>query len=174
MATRQRSFASTTTRFSPALTAAAAAGEMISVKTFGAAATTATVVATNSLVTMAIPVALLAAGADLADFPLYAVPTGYTFTLISADILGEGDSADIDDDNTSVFAIKETAATVATKTYDTAPGFPAAGVVDSLGAITNATALVAGKVLKLNITNGTTAATPALKVLLVGTLTAAA
>ena len=53
-------------------------------------------------------------------------------------------------------AVAINAGTVASKTYDLSPGFPAANTADSLGTLTN-TYAAAGDVLTLAVTNGTTA-----------------
>ena len=152
-----------------ALTASAAAGEMISVKVPYAAATS-----VASLFVSSYAVADLEAGVNLANVPIFTVPTGYKFTLLDAVIIPNGADDGIDVSNTCVISIKEANNVVATKTYnnvaDTGVAFPDTGVADSLGAINNASNLVAGKVLCLNVTNGSTANTPALVVQLTGTL----
>ena len=103
-------------------------------------------------------IADLAAGADIADIPFLRCPTDITVTEIG--IIPEAARAGIDAANTSVFLVKVGATTITTKTYNNVTLFPAKGVYDSLGNISNADRLE-GDVMTLSITNGATADTPA-------------
>lgn len=136
-----------------ALTAASATGELIAVKM-------PSVSQTGNVLVLSLPVSNLAAGADLADVPVFVVPAGYKLTVLAASLISQGTAAGIDDSNTCVIALEEGANGIATKTYDADPAFPASGVADSLGAITNPT-LTAGEILTYSVTNGATADPPA-------------
>jgi len=116
----------------------------------------------------------LTADADIADRPLFVVPTGYVLTLTDVKVISQGSPAAIDDANTCVVVAKNGANAIVTKTYNTATAFPAAGAAESLGAL-DAThkVLAAGAVVKLSVTNGTSADPPAFILQLEGTLATA-
>ena len=117
----------------------------------------------------------LSADGDLAAGPLMVVPTGMTATLSSVTLLPMAASSGIDDSNTSVFTLTDGTNTIVTKTYNASVAFPAAGAAGSLGTLDGThKVLAAGEVLTLSITNGTSAATPALSVQVVYTLADAA
>ena len=145
-----------------AMTASAGAGQYIAVKTPA-------ISTTSNLVIMPYIVATLAAGVDLADQPMFAVPTGKKFTIISAQILSQGTAVGVDDTNTCVVTLEEGVNKIAEKTFDTDTAFPAAGVSVDLGAITNGV-LAAGKVVTVSVTNEANANPPAFVAQVVGIL----
>lgn len=147
-----------------ALTAASGTGILIAVKM-------PCVSSTGNEVILSYPVENLGGGADLTDVPIFVTPAGFKFTVQAAQIISQGAPAGIDDANTCVILLEETAAQIATETYDTATAFPASGTVGSLGAITNPI-LAAGKILLLTVTNGATADPPAFIVQVTGLLEA--
>ena len=111
------------------------------------------------------------AGADIAGKVLAAIPTGYSFEILSADVISNGSPAGIDAANTCVVAIKNQANTVVTKTYDNVSGFPEDNAVSNLGAISATHKTVAaGSAISLYVTNGATAATPTFILQLTGKL----
>lgn len=99
----------------------------------------------------------LAAGADIADAPVGAA--AFNGTLVAAKVISTGAAAGVDDANTSVFAIKVGVTTLASKTYDTANAFPAAGVADDL-TLGEAVSVATDDVITLSVTNGATANLP--------------
>lgn len=104
----------------------------------------------------------LAANADIADRPIFEVPTGMTATLTSAVIISQGTAAGIDGSNKCT--IKLTDATNAIVEYDinSNQSFPADGTSASLGTLDiTHKVLAAGEKLELSVTNGTTADPPA-------------
>lgn len=104
-------------------------------------------------------VADLAAAADIADIPIFRCPKD--ITIVEIGIIPEAAAVGIDASNTSIWLVEVGSTTIATKTYDATTVFPAKGVYDSLGTITNADRLE-GDVLTLSVTNGgTTSDTPA-------------
>ena len=75
--------------------------------------------------------------------------------IVSARVVNQASSAaDIDDSNTCVVAVAQTAGAVASETFDSTTAFPAANTAHDLGTITNACA-AAGAVLTVAVTNGT-------------------
>jgi len=123
------------------------------------------------------PVALivvedLAAGADIANRPVFVHPSGAE--LVSAGILTQGAPAGIDDANTCVITVADDAANViVTKTYNTANQPPSSDFAD-LGALSATHKLLAaGEHVLLSVTQGTTANMPAFVVVLVYRLTKA-
>lgn len=116
----------------------------------------------------------LAADADIAARPIFAASAdGNTLTKIG--IVPQGASAGIDNDNTSVIAIKDGAGnTIVSKTYNTGTQPPASGAYASLGTLdVTHKVLTANEVVTLTVTNGTTADLPAFLVILEWTPTAA-
>lgn len=116
----------------------------------------------------------LSAGGDIADRPLFVCPTGFTFTLSSVKIIAQGSASGIDNSNTCVVAVKNGSNTIVTKTYNGSTTFPTSGTADDLGAL-NATykVIAAGEIIKVSVTNGNTADTPAFILQIVGTLATA-
>lgn len=123
------------------------------------------------LMTFQIPA--LTAGTDVAGQVLAAIPTGYSFVILSADIISNGSPSGIDAGNTCVVTVKNQAASVASKTYDNVAGFPEDNAVSNLGTIANAT-VAAGSAISLYVTNGATAVTPKFILQLMGKLVKAA
>jgi hypothetical protein len=101
----------------------------------------------------------LAAGVDLADVIMYAVPHGYTATLLAARIISQGTPAGIDDANTCVINIENGATSMAGKTYNTANAFPTNGI--GTLTLTANTGALEDQVVTLSVTNGATADPPA-------------
>lgn len=103
----------------------------------------------------------LAANADIVDRVIFEAPTGIDVTLVSANIIPQGNAAGIDDSNKCVVKLSDGANTIVEATYDASPTFPAAAAATSLGTL-DAThkALAAGEKLYLSVTNGTTANPP--------------
>lgn len=132
---------------------AAAAGTIIAVKTEGNLGKG---LDGKYLQTLMYTSADLAAGADLTDVP-------FGVTIKNGEILGivvisTGAAAGINDANTSVFSVDNGADTVASFTFNTANVFPAAGAAQEL--TLDETAVSAGDVLTLSVTNGATADLP--------------
>lgn len=148
-----------------ALTAATVAGQMIAVKTPCAGSSV------RSLFPINYQIDDLGAGVDIAAIPLFQVPVGYVYDITAITVLMQGATAGVDDANTSVFTIAVGAATVVTKTYNTATQPPASGAGASLGAIANGHR-VAGDIIALSVTNGATANLPGVMLQITGTLTA--
>ena len=123
-----------------------------------------------------IPIEDLSAGADIADRTLLYAPAGIDITLVSAGIIPRGSSAGIDDSNTAVIALKDGSANaIVSKTYDTDPQPPAAGVIGDLGALSGTyKVLSAGEKLVLDVTQGATANLPAFDLQIVYTVATAA
>jgi hypothetical protein len=114
----------------------------------------------------------LAAGVDISARILYVVPAGYQVVLSAASIVADGSSSGIDASNSSVWLLSNGANAIVTKTYDDDPAFPASGVDDDLGTLSETYCVLAEtEQLKLTVTNGTTAATPPVVVKLVGECT---
>ena len=120
----------------------------------------------SAFATAHIPVADLAADADLADIPIFVAPAACE--LVSVGILAKGNSAGIDAGNTSVFLVEdESSNAIVTKTYSNTVAFPD-GTYGSLGTL-SAThkILIAGEKVLLSVTNGTNANLPAFDVVIV-------
>ena len=103
----------------------------------------------------------LAAGADIADIPILVCPFKGTITKIA--FVGEADSAGIDASNTCVVLFEIGSTTVATETYNNTNTFPTKGTAESL--TISSSAIAKDEVLTLSITNGATADTPVLNIL---------
>lgn len=101
----------------------------------------------------------LDADGDIANRVLLVCPTGYQITLSGITIISQGTAAGIDAGNTCVVALTNDSDAVVSKTYNNTVPFPDAGASASLGTLTNTT-IAAGSVLKLSVTNGTTANPP--------------
>lgn len=101
----------------------------------------------------------LAAGADISARPIFSLPKGGIITSVF--IMGAASGAGIDNSNTSVWTILAGSDTIVTYTFNATNTFPAASTPTSLGAL-NAThrVLTAEEVVKLTLTNGSTADTP--------------
>jgi hypothetical protein len=123
-----------------------------------------------------IPIEDLAAGADIADRTLFYVPAGVDYTLVSVGIIPRGASVGIDDSNTAVIALKDGSANaIVSKTYDTDPQPPAAGVIGDLGSLSGTYKILsAGEKLVLDVTQGATANLPAFDLQIVLTQATAA
>lgn len=160
---------STGTPIGIAVTASAASGNIIAVKTPCSGAADVTVESGKHIIDVSIED--LAAGADIADRPVFVVPVGYTFELTEAQIIMQGSTAGVDNSNTSVVAIEVGATGIASKTYNTGTQPPASGAAGSLGTIANATR-AAGDVITFSVTNGATADLPAFVLQITGTLAA--
>jgi hypothetical protein len=112
----------------------------------------------NKMKTAYIAVEDLGAGVDIASRPIFSNRQAVTINSIGN--LTQGAPAGIDDSNTAVIAIKnDAAATVVSKTYNTATQPPSSDDAD-LGTITNGS-LAAGQHLTLSVTQGATANLPA-------------
>lgn len=112
----------------------------------------------------------LEADGDIAARALFVCPTGFTFTLSSAKIIAQGNSAGIDAGNTCAITVSNGTNAIVTKTYNNVTTFPD-GAVGDLGAL-NGTykILAAGEILKFSITDGSTANPPAMILQIVGEL----
>ncbi len=107
----------------------------------------------------------LGAGVDIVHRAVMVVPTGYSATVIQADMIPLGAGAGIDDSNNCLVGITDGVNSIAYVAFDTSPGFPSANTVTSLGEITEAQkTLAAGEKLCVDITNGATANPPAMLV----------
>ena len=107
-----------------------------------------------------------AAGVDIANRPIFAIPPACT--LVSASILTEGAPAGVDDANTSVILLEDEGSNaIVTKTYNTGTQPPSTNL-ESLGAL-DAThkILTAEEMVWLSVTNGATADLPAFSVIIV-------
>lgn len=105
----------------------------------------------------------LSAGVDITGRPIFACPTGYSATLVSAHIIPQGDDIGIDGSNTCKIELTDGSNVIVAKEYTT--DFPDAAAVASLGTL-SAThkVLVAGEKLTLKVTNGNTSNPPAMMV----------
>ena len=115
-----------------------------------------------------IDVVNLAAGADIADLPVFAAAQGMVIT--SAYLLTKGTPAGIDDSNTVVLTVKDDGGnTLLTKTYDTGTQPPTNDAEDLTSLLdSDYTTLSAGDHLTLSVTQGATANMPAFSVVFGG------
>lgn len=121
-----------------------------------------------------IPVEDLGAGVDITERVSMVVPTGYTATVIQADMIPLGTGAGIDDSNNCIVGIGNGANSIAFVAYDTSPGYPAVNTVNSLGALDGTyKILTAGQKLTITVTNGATANPPAMTIQVAYVLTEA-
>jgi len=105
----------------------------------------------------------LAAGASLTDHVFFG--SYYASTMTRIGILTHGSPAGIDDSNTVVILIENSAdASVVSKTYNLATQPPSSGFED-LGAL-SVTAFTSNDYLKVTVTQGTTADMPAFAIVL--------
>ena len=153
-----------------ALTSAAGAGELIAVKT-PCAGSVGDVTFESNVQVVSYQVEDLAAGVDIASRPIFIVPVGYTFDITAAQIIMQGASAGIDDDNLAAVSIELGGVAIAAVEYDTAGQPAASGAAGSLGTITEGL-LAAGDVLQLSVTQGVAADLPAFVLQVTGTLAA--
>jgi hypothetical protein len=117
----------------------------------------------------------LAAGVDIANRVIFAVPAGINAALISAAIIPQGPPAGVDDSNKCDILLSDGTNSIVSVEYDASPVFPAAGVVSDLGALDGTyKVLSAGEKLCLSVTNGATANLPAFLLEVVYTVTDAA
>lgn len=116
--------------------------------------------------TVDVPVGPLAAGVDIGDGT--AANARQVFApsrraqLVSVSMTPLGDSAGVDDSNTSAIKIYNGTSTCLTKTFDADPGFPAEGAETDLGTVSNEV-VDAGTSVRFDVVNGTTAATPSMR-----------
>ena len=105
----------------------------------------------------------LAPGSDLTTRPIFA--SYYAFTMTRIGILTQGTPSGIDNSNTVVLTIKNSAGTtVVTKTYNAATQ-PPTNAFEDLGTLTT-TAFTSTDYLTLTVTQGTTANMPAFAIVL--------
>lgn len=102
----------------------------------------------------------LAAGADLADAAIGAVPSGFTAIIVDASVISLGTAEDIDASNTSVFALEVGSTALAGLTFNADVAFPGSGESAALTLVPDIE-LDGGDVLLLSVTNGNTADLPA-------------
>jgi hypothetical protein len=104
----------------------------------------------------------LAADADIVDRVIFEAPTGIDVTLVSANIIPQGNAEGIDGSNKCVVKLSDGTNTIVEATYgDVSSPFPAAASAASLGTLdTTYKALAAGEKLYLSVTNGATADPP--------------
>jgi hypothetical protein len=123
-----------------------------------------------------IPVEDLGADEDITDRFVFETPADFNVTLVSANILSQGNPAGIDDSNTCVVLLEDGSSNEIVKsTYDTNNAFPSAGVAASLGTISPTHGiLTAGEKLLLSVTNGATANPPRFVIQIVYTMAAVA
>lgn len=117
----------------------------------------------DQLLTVKLPA--LAAGEDLANFPLASFDVAVVITKIT--ILADGAFAGVDASNTMVVAVKDQANnTIVSKTYDNST-VPADNDGNDLGTL-NSThkKLTANELCKISVTNGATADPPPLTAIL--------
>lgn len=107
-----------------------------------------------------IPVTALTADSDLSSTLLWAHPRACT--LVSIGYLSAGDYGTVTNDSTSVFAVTDGADNaIVSKTYNTATQ-PSTTAINDFGSLDETNkSLTAGEGIKLAITNGSTAKTPA-------------
>ena len=126
--------------------------------------TNAGVVAVNAAHTeqvILVPIEALGAGADLSALTMAAHPRANTLVSLGYLSGGDGDFGTIDDSNTAVFLVTDGTNTIVTKTYNTGTQ-PVANTLNDLGTLdVTHKVLTAGEIIKLAITNGTSAKTPA-------------
>jgi len=119
----------------------------------------------NQMFTELIAVEDLAAGADISQRPIFASKYDCSFTGIG--ILTKGAPAGVDNSNTVVITIKNSAGeTLVSKTYNTA-NQPPTNAYASLGTLTNQD-LDGEDELKIDVTQGATANMPAFDIVLDG------
>jgi len=104
----------------------------------------------------------LAAGTGISARPVFIVPPGFKGKVVDVRIISQGTAAGIDNSNTCVVALANGSNAIVSKTYNATVTFPASGAADSLGTPSSTYgALAAGNILRLSVTNGTTANPPA-------------
>jgi len=121
--------------------------------------------ATSPIRTVSIAIEDLAAGADFTARPLFNPP--WPCQLVRAGILTLGAPAGVDDSNTAVIALTDGAGnSIVSKTYNTAAQ-PPSGAYGSLGALDATNSLLtADELVKIAVTQGTTANLPGFFVVL--------
>jgi hypothetical protein len=112
----------------------------------------------------------LDANGNISNRPIFYVPTGYKLTLTDILLLSQGTAASVDNDNTSVVDVLSGSKSIATATFNASVSFPAIATATSLGALSTYKTLVAGDVVKLSVTNGSTADIPGFVLELIGTI----
>lgn len=109
--------------------------------------------------TLTVPVAALAAGADLAEVIVGVFPQGAVITKVA--FLATAGFGTVDDSNTAVYRLRRGSNTIVSKTYNAATQ-PTASAINDLGTPDATYKTVAANTpILLTITNGATAATPA-------------
>lgn len=136
--------------FGVAFNAASAEGDIISIllKPVGNPSSNSVIISYTS--------ANLVAGADLTNVVMGVAP--FDGTLVAAKVIATGDTAGVDADNTSAFAIKVDSTTYASDTYTAANAFPLSGAVGDLTIVK--AGIKADDVFLLSVTNGDTADLP--------------
>jgi len=113
----------------------------------------------------------LGAGVDIADRVIFVAPAGLTITLESVSMIPQGNGAGIDDGNNCLVGVTNGVNSIVYTAYDSDPGFPAVGTINSLGTLDETyKVLAAGEKLLLNVTNGATANPPAMMLQITYTL----
>lgn len=107
----------------------------------------------------------LAAAGSIAARPLLAAPAGHRIVIHNVSIIPQAAFAGVDAANTCAITIGDGTNTLVAKTYNNVTTPPAAGAIDSLGAITEAYKAISGaEKLTLAIACGTTANPPVLMI----------
>jgi hypothetical protein len=108
----------------------------------------------------------LAADADIAARAEFCAPA-VGAELVKIGVIAQGSAAGVDNANTAVIVISDAAGnTIVSRTYNTGTPFPAASVYDDLGALDSThRILTANEVVRIAVTQGTTANLPAFLVL---------
>ena len=152
-----------------ALTGAAGAGNIVAVKMLNTSATNG--VDAPLVQTFVYTAADLAAGTDITDAIIGAVPAGYTATVIDAQVISTGAASGIDAENTAVVLLEVGSTKIAEVTFNADNAFPAAGVARAITLTSAADELEAGSVLLLTVTNGDSVDLPVFIVQVTTTLT---
>jgi len=113
----------------------------------------------------------LDADGDIANRPIFIVPSGYKITLSDILVLSQGTVANVDNDNTAVIDVKNGTDSIASKTFNASVSFPAIATATNLGSLsTTYKELDAGDVVRLSVTCGTSANLPAFVIEAIGTI----
>lgn len=119
----------------------------------------------NLIKTFAYKVEDLTAGSDISARPIWEDPTNSIY-IESIGILTEGSPAGVDDSNTAVISVLNGSNAIVTATYNTASQPPSSDYA-SLGTLSATYRSVSpATLIKLTVTNGTTANLPAFQVLI--------
>lgn len=155
-----------------ALTGAASAGSVVTVKMLNTSVTNGVNGVDAPLVqTFVYTAADLDAGVDITDAIIGVVPAGYDATVIDAQVISTGAAEGIEDAKTSVVLLEVGSTKIAEVTFNADNPFPAASEAEAITLIPAAVELEAGSILLLTVTNDAAVNLPVFMVQVTLTLT---